>query len=382
MQGRLQAVAVKATRRRPPRIPRLSRLREHRWSPAERAVVILVVAIVMGSLFVTAYSLALGDPIPHRIQVAVVGDSTGHTSTVDALEGVARGTLVLQRYPSVPAALHAIDEQQLCVALDLTSQPPTLYLSSAAGVSVARVLEGISTVDPTVRVVDTHPLPASDPNGLKIFYLMLVATIAGFLTTFQVRANAGGLSLRQWTVFVLALAVTASLAFTLVEGPLLGLLDLPVLESWGVLALQLLAVASFASLMAVLIGRWAILPTFVFFVILGNTSSGGAVAPPLLPPPLAFVSQARPPVLDHAALLQLGQTPESTAMSKDLRRRGWSFVGPTTVYAFMQAMGLVNDHLEGCDRRAPTERERHRFRRPSVVGADGTHQSGTADGRS
>jgi DNA-3-methyladenine glycosylase I len=41
-------------------------------------------------------------------------------------------------------------------------------------------------------------------------------------------------------------------------------------------------------------------------------------------------------------------TPESTAMSKDLKRRGWSFVGPTTVYAFMQAMGLVNDHLDGC----------------------------------
>jgi DNA-3-methyladenine glycosylase I len=52
-------------------------------------------------------------------------------------------------------------------------------------------------------------------------------------------------------------------------------------------------------------------------------------------------------------------------MSKDLRRRGWSFVGPTTVYAFMEAMGLVNDHLEGCDRRPETERERQRFPRPS-----------------
>ena len=41
-------------------------------------------------------------------------------------------------------------------------------------------------------------------------------------------------------------------------------------------------------------------------------------------------------------------TAVSTALSKDLRKRGWSFVGPTTVYAFMQAMGLVNDHLEGC----------------------------------
>jgi DNA-3-methyladenine glycosylase I len=41
-------------------------------------------------------------------------------------------------------------------------------------------------------------------------------------------------------------------------------------------------------------------------------------------------------------------TDTSTAISKDLKRRGWTFVGPTTVYAFMQAMGLVNDHLEGC----------------------------------
>jgi hypothetical protein len=295
MRGRLQAVAVKATRRRPPRIPRLSRLREHRGSPPQRVVVILVVAIVMGSLFVTAYSLALGDPISHRIQVALVGDPTGHASTVDALEGVARGTLVLQRYPSVPAALHAIDEQTLCVALDLTSQPPTLYLSSAAGVSWPGSWKASPPSTPRCAwSTPTRSPPASDPNGLKLFYLMLVATIAGFLTVFQVRANAGGLSLRRWTVFVLALAVTASLAFTLVEGPLLGLLDLPLLESWGILALQLLAVASFASLMAVLIGRWAILPTFVFFVILGNTSSGGAVAPPLLPPPLAFVSQWLP----------------------------------------------------------------------------------------
>ena len=45
-------------------------------------------------------------------------------------------------------------------------------------------------------------------------------------------------------------------------------------------------------------------------------------------------------------------TPESTALSKDLKKRGWTYVGPTTVYAFMQAMGLVNDHLDGCVVRA------------------------------
>lgn len=73
---------------------------------------------------------------------------------------------------------------------------------------------------------------------------------------------------------------------------------------------------------------------------------------------------SRPAVLDHAAIMQMTESPESKAMSKDLRRRGWSFVGPTTVYAFMEAVGLVNDHLDGCDVRAEVERQRQSFRRP------------------
>jgi DNA-3-methyladenine glycosylase I len=72
----------------------------------------------------------------------------------------------------------------------------------------------------------------------------------------------------------------------------------------------------------------------------------------------------RPQPLTWAALLELDKTPESTALAKDLKKRGWSFVGPTTVYAFMQAMGLVNDHLEGCDVRKPAERARAAFSPP------------------
>ncbi|MEZ4249619.1 MAG: DNA-3-methyladenine glycosylase I [Polyangiales bacterium] len=59
-------------------------------------------------------------------------------------------------------------------------------------------------------------------------------------------------------------------------------------------------------------------------------------------------AEERPKKVVHAALSQLGKTPTSTRLSKELKKKGWSFVGPTTVYAFMQAMGLVNDHLEGC----------------------------------
>jgi DNA-3-methyladenine glycosylase I len=75
-------------------------------------------------------------------------------------------------------------------------------------------------------------------------------------------------------------------------------------------------------------------------------------------------ASTRPATLDREALMQLGTSPESVAMSKDLRRRGWSFVGPTTVYAFMEAMGLVNDHLVGCAFREPVEGDRRAFRRP------------------
>jgi DNA-3-methyladenine glycosylase I len=54
-------------------------------------------------------------------------------------------------------------------------------------------------------------------------------------------------------------------------------------------------------------------------------------------------------------------TSTSTALSKDLKKRGWTFVGPTTVYAFMEAMGLVNDHLDGCHVRLRCAEERHRL---------------------
>ncbi len=72
----------------------------------------------------------------------------------------------------------------------------------------------------------------------------------------------------------------------------------------------------------------------------------------------------RPRRMTRAALLKLSQSPASIALSKDLKQRGWSFVGPTTMYAFMQAMGLVNDHLEGCVVRARALAARERFRVP------------------
>ncbi len=59
----------------------------------------------------------------------------------------------------------------------------------------------------------------------------------------------------------------------------------------------------------------------------------------------------RPRRHDWATLKAITESPASQALSRELKRRGFRFVGPTTVYAFMQAMGLVNDHVAGCHRR-------------------------------
>jgi hypothetical protein len=169
-----------------------------------------------------------------------------------------------------------------------------LYVASAAGVYVARVLDRVATADPDVRLVDTHPLSEHDPNGVEIYYLVLIATIIGFFTIFQARVNAPLGSAIPRVVFVLAFSAATSLVLTLTDGPWLGRIDLPVAETWGILALAVLAAASFAEVSSYGLGRWAVLPTFLFFAILGNASSGGAVAPPLLPQPFAFLSQWLP----------------------------------------------------------------------------------------
>lgn len=74
--------------------------------------------------------------------------------------------------------------------------------------------------------------------------------------------------------------------------------------------------------------------------------------------------EERPRLVDYGTLMANPTTPASVRLSKDLKKRGFSFVGPTTMYAHMQAMGLVNDHVEGCKCRAEIEKIRANFKRP------------------
>jgi DNA-3-methyladenine glycosylase I len=78
----------------------------------------------------------------------------------------------------------------------------------------------------------------------------------------------------------------------------------------------------------------------------------------------AFLWRYEPDAKQRAKPQTASTSAESIALSKELKKRGWKFVGPTTVYAFMQAMGLINDHVEDCVIRAKVERARKAFKRP------------------
>ncbi len=71
----------------------------------------------------------------------------------------------------------------------------------------------------------------------------------------------------------------------------------------------------------------------------------------------------RSPVLRNREQIA-AKTAESTALSKELKRLGWTFVGPTTCYALMQAMGMVNDHLKSCHAWSQVDSARREFQRP------------------
>jgi DNA-3-methyladenine glycosylase I len=78
----------------------------------------------------------------------------------------------------------------------------------------------------------------------------------------------------------------------------------------------------------------------------------------------AYIWRYEPDSSQLAKPQSVSTSAESIALSKDLKKQGWKFVGPTTAYAFMQAMGLINDHVEDCVIRKKVERARKSFRRP------------------
>ena len=169
--------------------------------PWRAAAVVIGLALLMGSAFAFSYTVALGRPAPHDVPVAVVGGAPANARITGALQAGAADELDLRPYPSLAEARAAVDEQDVFAIVAGGQTPPTLYVFSASGSSVSRLLtQVVQAVPPDigVRVVDLHPLPESDPQGLTSFYVTIAATILGLVTVFQLRVHAGGVGLRVW----------------------------------------------------------------------------------------------------------------------------------------------------------------------------------------
>ncbi|MEV4089646.1 ABC transporter permease, partial [Nonomuraea fuscirosea] len=119
--------------------------------------------------------------------------------------------------------------------------------------------------------------------------------VIGFIGAVQLHANAAGLSAWQQIAFTVAYAALGALSIVAVVDWGLGALNLPLPESWFILALTMFASGMVFAMFHTLVGRWAMVPTWGLMVLLGNPSSGGAVSWPLLPSPLGAIGRWLPP---------------------------------------------------------------------------------------
>jgi hypothetical protein len=269
-------------------------------SPSERRLelqkvaTVFTIALLLAASFVTAYTVALGRPFPRHLPLGVVGEPS--SGVLERLQ-VRAHEFDLRAYPSRESAMAAVDRQEIPAFIDADATPPALLVSSASDSSAARALTQLDQSAPgqyVLPVVDLHPLPPTDPAGLATFYLVIAATILGFVTMFQLRANVKTLNLRRWLAGVGVLAVVGGAVLSVVAGPILNAVGAPFPELWLLVSVQIAIAALFNSAVLVVIHRWAIIPTWLVFILLGNTSSGGAVSASLLPQPFAFLNHALP----------------------------------------------------------------------------------------
>lgn len=287
-------------------------MRRARVVPAEWRTVatVLAIAIVMTSAFAAAYTVALGRPFPHHLRIGIVGAPSA--ALLGSLQ-ISEHEFDARPFATRQDALAAIEAQQVTAVVDATSVPPELVVSSASDASAARILTQLDRSAPEtaqLRVVDVNPLPPEDPGGLAAFYAVIAATILGFVTMFQLRANVKSLTLGPWLASVAVLTVLGGLALAIVTGPVLHALRTPFAMLWLLLSLQVAVAALFNSTMLILVGRWAIIPTWLTFILLGNTSSGGAVSASLLPQPFRFFNHALPSGSTMSALHSATYFPE------------------------------------------------------------------------
>jgi hypothetical protein len=305
-----------------------------------KAATVMIIALVMASSFAAAYTIALGRPFPRHFPIGVVGELSATAPIVSQLQ-ISAHEFDVRPFPTRESAIAAMNHQAIPAVIDLTSTPPELLVSSASDPSSVRALTQLDQMSPgqyLIPIVDLHPLPPSDPAGLATFYIVIAATILGFVTMFQLRANVKTLNLHRWLVCLGILAVVGGGALAAVAGPLLGALQAPFGQLWFATSLQVAVAASFNSAMLVLMHRWAIIPTWTVFILLGNTSSGGAVSASLLPQPFAFFNHALPNGAAVSAIHTAAYFPHDQRVTPFAVLGAWLVASLTTLVVFSRLL--------------------------------------------
>jgi hypothetical protein len=270
-----------------------------RFRPA--LVIVLLLAVGAG-LFAGSYSFAMAHPTPHHVPVGVVDDSPELRKFVARMDSGLSTQLEQRRFATRAGAVAAVDRQHVFAVLQTSrgGQGVSLDLVPAAGASVARVLAAAApgaAAEAGVRLTlgNLKPLQPGDPQGLAIFYITLAAVIVGFLGAVQLTVHASDLRPLERFLTIVTYSVLGSLSIVAMVDWGLHVLRLPFPESWGILTLTMVTSALVFTAFYMLFGRWAILPTWLLMVLLGNPSSGGAVSWLLLPEPLGAVGRWLPP---------------------------------------------------------------------------------------
>ncbi|NJP88832.1 ABC transporter permease [Nonomuraea sp. FMUSA5-5] len=272
-------------------------------SPFLPASVLVLILAAAAGLFAGSYTYAMADPTPHRVPVAVVGVShqtVRGKAFAAGLEQTLNASLALSFEGTFARAAQAVEEQRVFGVIVVRGDDVTLYVSGASGASVAQLLSEAAPkvaqrVGVRLTVRDMKPLQRGDPRGLALFYITLAAVVIGFIGAVQLSVQAGALTAWQRIAFTAAYAALGGLSIVAAVDWGLGALDLPLLESWFILALTMFTSGMVFTMFNTLVRRWAMVPTWGLMVLLGNPSSGGAVSWPLLPSPLGTIGRWLPP---------------------------------------------------------------------------------------
>ncbi|GAB36349.1 hypothetical protein [Gordonia otitidis] len=276
-------------------------VRTSRFAPA---LVIVAILGIAAALFVGSYTYSTANPKPERVPIAVVGTLPGSQSAeVEVKLAHELGSSLDVRHVATDAeAFDQLQNQQVfaVVDIDVDTRTVDVAVSSASGATVAQLLEqatpqATAGLGYTVNVRDVNPLQPRDPHGLTIFYMMLAAVIIGFVGAIQLGVHAN--KLRPWERigFTALYSLLGDFTICAMIDWIIGALTLPVLEVWLILALTMFTCGMIFTMFSSMFGRWAILPTWAVMVLLGNPSSGGSVAWPLLPRVIATIGGWLPP---------------------------------------------------------------------------------------